>query len=75
MVLIVIYGEPKIKNNELVLEYTDINTPDGYVNFVSIWLMNFKFGNDFMQEYRLKFVKLKDQMRKLGLSITKIQKK
>jgi len=71
---IIIYKEPQIKNNELVLWYIDINTPEGYMNCQPIWLFDLKFGNDFMKQHRINFIKLKDQMQKLGLSVTKIKK-
>jgi len=67
----IIYKEPEIRNGkELVLGFIDIDTPNGYINFLPIWLLNLKHGENFMKEHRIRFVKLKDEMEKLGLSVT-----
>ncbi|HPA36953.1 MAG TPA: hypothetical protein PLA16_11345, partial [Chitinophagales bacterium] len=54
---IIIYKEPQIKNNELVLWYIDINTPDGYMNCHPIWLFDLKFGDNFMKQHKINFIK------------------
>ncbi len=38
-----------------------------------IRFFNLKYGEDFLKEHRNNFIKLKDQMEKLGLSVTKIK--
>jgi len=70
---IFIYHEPKILDNELVITLTKVDTPEGYVNNIPIWFFNLKYGENFLKEHKNNFIKLKDQMEKLGLSVTKIK--
>ena len=53
--------------------YFKIDTPKGCVNNGLIWLLNLQYGEDFLKKHRYKFIKLKDQMERLGLSVTKIK--
>lgn len=71
---IVIYKEPQILEGELVMNYIDANTPKGYVNRHFVWILNLKYGSEnFLIQHRENYIKLKDQMEKLGLSVTKNQ--
>lgn len=67
---VVIYREPKIVENELVISVIRVDTPKGYVNYGLIWLLNLQYGEDFLKQHRHNFIKLKDQMEKLGLLLT-----
>jgi hypothetical protein len=72
---IVIYEEPVIKNNNIVMNYITRETPKGYVNNLPVWLLILKYGgDDFLKQHRHNYIKLKDQMESLGLSVTKIKK-
>lgn len=69
---IVIYKEPQLLNGELVINYIDVNTPKGYVNRNLVWGLELYYDSkDFLIEHRSNYIKLKDQMEKLGLSVTK----
>lgn len=68
---ILVYKEPRIKDNELVLYYRTSTTPEGYFNFLPIWVLDLKYGEGFMKKHRKEFLMIKDQMKKLGLSVTK----
>ena len=70
---IVLYKEPKIVDNELVITLIKADTPKGYVKYLSVWFLNMTYGEDFLNRHRNNFIKFKDQMEKLGLSVTKIK--
>lgn len=70
---VVLYKEPKIVENELIISLIKADTPKGYEIYQSVWLLNFQHGEEFLKRHRHNFIKLKDQMEKLELSVTKIK--
>lgn len=70
---IIIYQGFSIRNNELVLEYIDTNTPEGCVTFMPWWILEIKYEHEFIKKHRIRFIKLRDQMQKLSLSVVKVK--
>ena len=69
---IIIYKEPQIKNDKLVLRFIVSNTPKGYSNYDEIWCFQLKYGENFLEEHRTRFLKLKTQLEQLGLKLESI---
>ena len=67
---VVIYGEPLILDGKLYLQFVDADTPEGFYNYAELWWFQFKFGEDFVKQDRIRFVKLKEQLQKLGVSMS-----
>lgn len=70
---IVIYKEPKIQNNKLVMAMVTVDTPKDYFSIVDIWILQLKYGDDFLKNHRNNFIRLKDQMEKFGIRVEKIK--
>lgn len=68
---IVIYKEPEIIGNRLVLNVITENTPKGYTNFKDISFLELQYDDNFMKRHRNMFIKIRSQMENLGLHITK----
>lgn len=69
---IIIYKEPQIKDDKLILNFITTNTPKGYSNYDEICYFQFKYGEDFLKEHRTRFLKLKTQLEQLGLKLESI---
>lgn len=70
---VVIYKEPEIVGDRLVLNFITERTPKGYTNQEDIWFLELKYDDNFMKRHRAMFITLKSQMEKLGLQVTKLE--
>ena len=69
----VIYKEPEIMNGKIVMNYITVETPDDYVSQFPVRGFHLNYGKDFLKQHKHNFIKLKAQMKKLGLALTKIE--
>lgn len=67
---IIIYKTPAIVDNEVVLYFKDKDTPKGIIQSLNVRWFKMMYGENFMEQHRKKFIILKDQMEKLGISLT-----
>ena len=70
---VVIYKQPEIKNDKIVLNFITESTPKGYCNFQEISLLELRHDENFMKRHRIAYIRLKSQMEKLGLQIIKAE--
>ena len=67
---IIIYRTTAIIDGELVLYFKDKDTPKGIIRSYSLHWLKMGYGENFMELHRMNFIRLKDQMEKLGISLT-----
>lgn len=67
---IIIYKTPAILDGEVVLYFKDKDTPKGVIRSLDVRGAKAWYGENFMEQHRKKFIILKDQMEKLGISLT-----
>lgn len=70
---IIVYRHPIILNNKLVMSFIRVETIKGHVDYKEIWRFNIAYGEGFLERHRYNYLKIKDQMEKLGLKIVKIE--
>ena len=70
----VIYKEPEIMNGRIIMNYITVETPDNCVSYFPVRGFQLNYCKDFLKQHRHNFINLKDQMKKLGLALTKIEK-
>lgn len=67
---IIIYRTPAIVDGEVVLYFKDKDTPKGIIKSQNVRWLEMGYGENFMELHRMNFIRLKDQMEKLGISLT-----
>jgi len=70
---VVIYREPEIKDGKLIINYITESTTQGYTNYYGLWRIQAMYGEDFIKQHRINFLRLKNQFERLGLKIEKIK--
>lgn len=70
---IVIYKQPYIKQGEIVMGFITSDTLKEFQVVIPLWIMQSKYGKDFLRLHRFNYIKIKDQLEKLGLTVSKIK--
>lgn len=68
---IIIYKKPYIREGEVVMGVITSDTPEGLQMVSPLWLMKLKYGEEFLRTHRFHYLKIKDQLEKLGLTVEK----
>lgn len=68
---LIIFKTPEIKDGKIILNYITPTTPKGYQNYKELSLLQWRYGENFMEEHRNAFINLKGEFEKLGVQLTK----
>ncbi len=62
----------KIENNKIYIQYIDKDTINGYVNNVELWFFELKYGTLDFKKARFEFIVFKDELKKIGIKLEKL---
>ena len=69
---IIIYKEPYILKDDIVMSFLTENTPKDHHTYAELWVLQLKYGKNFLKDHRINFLRIKRQLEKFGFKFEKL---